>query len=34
MIGNEKYEKYVTRYSTFLKNMRFEEYDVKLFVFR
>jgi hypothetical protein len=28
VIGNDQYEYYVTRYSTFLKNIRFEEYDV------
>ena len=34
MIGNEKYERYVTRYSTFLKTVRFEEYDVLVLLFR
>ena len=34
MIGNERYEHYITRYSTFLKNLRYEEYDVKVALFR
>lgn len=27
-IGSDKYEYYAIRYGTFLKNMRYEEYDV------
>lgn len=27
-IGNEKYEYYAIRYGSYLKNIRYEEYDV------
>ena len=30
-IGNKHYEYYLTRYGSFLKNIRFEEYDVILY---
>ena len=32
-IGNEKYEYYAIRYGSMLKNVRFEEYDVTVFLF-
>lgn len=28
-IGNQKYEYYAVRYGSYLKNVRYEEYDVK-----
>lgn len=33
-IGNSYYNYYVYRYGCFLKNIRYEEYDVNCFLFR
>lgn len=33
-IGNRLYDYYVIRYGCFLKNIRFEEYDVSFVIFR